>query len=51
MSSAAADVPPSELDAERAGQILLDILSFADAATWRDPDPLPNPFAELSAKE
>lgn len=39
----------AEFDAERAGQILLDILSFADAGSWREPDPLPNPFAELPA--
>lgn len=50
MSASATTDRPDDVDAARAGQILLDILSFADAATWRDSDPLPNPFAELSAK-
>ncbi|MGA9147411.1 MAG: hypothetical protein WBZ04_07635 [Candidatus Nanopelagicales bacterium] len=49
MSGSAATEPPFEPDALRAGEILLDVSSFADAATWREPDPIPNPFAALSA--
>lgn len=45
MSPSEALLPP--IDAEQAGQILVDVLSFADAGTWRDPDPSPEPFAEL----
>lgn len=42
--------PSSESDEARAGRILLDILSFADAGLWRDPDPLARPFAEIPAR-